>query len=69
MYKRQYDSLNVGVMTYPGAPYSGTDVDPNGVFRDSTDAYCDMGASGTGFLRLDAPCWTGFTPLGEIVSQ
>ncbi len=66
-----YDALNVGAKTYPGAPYTGTDVDPNGAFLDSSapTAYCDGGVGGTGTLRLDtAPsdCWAGFTPLGEI---
>jgi hypothetical protein len=65
-----YDSLNVGDKTYPNAPYAGTDIDPNGVFLNSTSAsaYCDNGAAGTGFLRLDTPCWTGFRPLGEITT-
>ncbi|MDJ0382716.1 hypothetical protein [Streptomyces sp. G-G2] len=66
-----YDSLNVGTKTYPGAPYVGTDIDPNGAFLNSssTGAYCDGGAGGTGTLRLDtAPtdCWADFKPLGEI---
>ncbi len=66
-----YDSLNVGAKTYPGAPYVGTDVDPNGAFLNSVIAssYCDGGAGGTGTLRLDtAPtdCWADFKPLGEI---
>ncbi|MGW7331876.1 hypothetical protein ACWGIU_25465 [Streptomyces sp. NPDC054840] len=66
-----YDSLNVGAQTFPGAPFAGTDVDPNGVFlnSDSGSEYCDGGAGGTGTLRLDTPCWTGFTPLGEIRTQ
>jgi len=63
-----YDSLNVGTMTYTGAPYVGTDVDPSGVFLSSTwtDAYCDSGAGGTDALRLDTGCWGGFTPLGQV---
>ncbi|MBP8539183.1 hypothetical protein [Streptomyces sp. MK37H] len=66
-----YDSLNVGAQTFPGAPFAGTDVDPNGVFINSSSAstYCDGGAGGTGTLRLDTPCWTGFTPLGEIKTK
>jgi hypothetical protein len=66
-----YDSLNIGTMSFPGAPYAGTQVDPNGAFVSSITpaVYCDMGASGTGFLRLDTPCWTGFAPLGEITTQ
>lgn len=66
-----YDSLNVGAQTFPGAPFAGTDVDPNGVFLNSSSGsqYCDGGAGGTGTLRLDTPCWTGFTPLGEIKTK
>jgi hypothetical protein len=65
-----YDSLNVGAKTYSGAPYAGTDTDPNGAFLSSTwaGAYCDNGAAGTGSLRLDTPCWSGFRPLGEIIT-
>lgn len=63
-----YDSLNVGVFSFPGSPYVGTDIDPNGTFLDSSygGTYCDGGAGGVGFLRLDTPCWTGYRPLGEI---
>ncbi|UXY28755.1 hypothetical protein [Streptomyces sp. HUAS TT20] len=66
-----YDSLNVGAETYPGSPYVGTDVDPNGAFLNSVipSTYCDGGAGGTGTLRLDtAPtdCWADFKPLGEV---
>jgi hypothetical protein len=66
-----YDSLNVGAQSFMGEPYGGIDTDPNGVFLNSTAgfAYCDMGTGGTGFLRLDTPCWKGFTPLGEIITH
>lgn len=65
-----YDSLNVGAKTYPGAPYAGTDVDPLAAFLSSTwpGGYCDGGADGTGSLRLDADCWNGYRPLGEIIT-
>jgi hypothetical protein len=65
-----YDSLNVGAKSYSGAPYAGTDNDPNGAFLSSTwtGAYCDNGVGGTGSLRLDTGCWTGFRPLGEIIT-
>jgi hypothetical protein len=65
-----YDSLNVGDKTYGGAPYAGTDTDPNGAFLNSVagSAYCDGGVGGTGSLRSDTPCWTGFRPLGEIIT-
>jgi hypothetical protein len=63
-----YDALNVGAQTFPGAPYVGTDVDANGAFLNSSigGVYCDGGAGGAGVLRLDTPCWTGFTPLAAI---
>jgi len=63
-----YDSLNVGTKSFPGAPYVGTDTDPAGAVLSSTwtGAYCDSGVGGTGSLRLDTGCWTGFRPLGEI---
>ncbi len=68
-----YDSLNVADKTYPGAPYAGTDVDPNGAFLNSKSAteYCDGGAGGTGFLRLDTAttgCWADYKPLGRIIT-
>ena len=64
-----YDSLNVGTKTFPNAPYAGTFADPSDAFLDSswTGAYCDNGLGGTGTLRQDASCWTGFQPLGKIV--
>lgn len=70
-----YDSFNVGAQSFLGAPYAGTDVDENAAFLSSTSAgsYCDKGAGGTGFLRLDRlntpDCWTGFRPLGEIITN
>jgi hypothetical protein len=66
-----YDSLNVGDKSYSGAPYAGTDSDANEAFLDSTwdGAYCDGGLGGIGTLRSDSPCWTGFRPLGEIITS
>jgi hypothetical protein len=66
-----YDSLNVGAKTYTGAPYSGTDVDPNGAFVNyqAGSFYCDGGAGGT--LRLDTSttvCWSANKPLGRIIT-
>jgi hypothetical protein len=65
-----YDSLNVGVQTFAGSPFAGTDLDPDGAVLDSTwgGAYCDGGAGGTGTLRVDtsAGCWAGYTPLATI---
>jgi hypothetical protein len=65
-----YDSLNVGDKSYSGAPYVGTDTDPSEAFLNSSygGSYCDLGVGGTGTLRSDSPCWTGFRPLGEIIT-
>ena len=48
-----YDSLNVGAFSFPNAPFSGTDLDEDKVFRN--------GAMESG--------WTGFRPLGTIVTK
>lgn len=67
-----YDSLNAGTQTFPGSPYAGTNIFPNGAFLNTGRAsvYCDDGAAGVGFLRLDdsatTDCWRGFTPLAAI---
>lgn len=66
-----YDNLNVGVKTFDGEAYAGADIDSNAVYQNSAGGnfYCDGGTGGTGFLRLDTPCWTGFRPLGEIITH
>lgn len=46
------DSLNVGVFSYPNAPYSGTDLNADEVFRN-------------GAMETD---WTGLRPLGQITT-
>jgi hypothetical protein len=51
-----YDSLNVGAKSYVGAPYAGTDVNED-------VAYLSTGGS----LATDTG-WTGFRPLGQIVT-
>jgi hypothetical protein len=63
-----YDSLNVGVDSFAGQPSAGTDFDPDGaVINSATPAvYCDGGTGGTGTLRVDSPCWTGYRPLATI---
>lgn len=65
-----YDSLNVGALAFPGAPFAGSDLDPDGAVLDSSwaGAYCDGGAGGVGTLRIDtaAGCWAGYTPLARI---
>ncbi len=59
-----YDSLNVGAKSYPNAPYAGTDVDPNSVYRSHGNA--NYGAP---FVALspDSVGWAGYRPLGQIV--
>jgi uncharacterized protein YjdB len=68
-----YDSLNVGAKTYPGSPFSGSSIDPNGLFLNSafSGTYCDNGAGGMDFLRLDTgpSCWSAYTPLGEVITH
>jgi hypothetical protein len=69
-----YDSLNVGAQNFPGAPFAGTDIDPNGAFLNSSrpSSYCDNGAGGTGTLRLDtapADCWSDNKPLATITTR
>ncbi len=70
-----YDFLNVGTKTYSGSPYAGSSIDPTGAFANAIAGfYCDGGAGGAGFLRLDTlpppgECWTGFTPLGEVITH
>lgn len=53
-----YDSLNLGVWSFPGAPFSGTDINENQVFRN--------GVMETG-PAIDP--WTGYRPLGTIVTK
>ena len=59
-----YDSLNVGAKSYPNAPYAGTDVNPNSVYRSHGNA--NYGAP---FVALspDSVGWAGYRPLGKIV--
>ena len=52
-----YDSLNVGVMTFPGAPYAGTDTVEDEAFRSFAN----------NALQAESG-WTGFTPLGAITT-
>ncbi|HEV3309753.1 MAG TPA: hypothetical protein VG815_04470 [Chloroflexota bacterium] len=61
-----YDSLNVALSQDPTDLTTGSDPNPGTVFwntniMDNT-GYCDSGAAGTGFFRLDSPgagnnCW------------
>ena len=60
-----YDSLNVAVKTFDGAPYIGTDQDVNGTVIYSQSLGDTCGAP-LGVLGFATPCWIGFTPLGQI---
>lgn len=67
-----YDSLNVGAQAFPGSPYAGTDVDPDGVFTSSLSTQagnpnCDSLPRQD--LASTTGCWDGFTPMAEIVTQ
>jgi hypothetical protein len=57
-----YDSLNIGLDT--ASPTVGNDVLPDDayLFGQNGGAYCDSGAGGIDVFRLDAGCWTGYTP-------
>lgn len=60
-----YDSLNVGAKSHVNAPYSGVDLDSDVVYLSTTPA---SPPSSPGPL---APVtgWTGYRPLGEIITQ
>jgi hypothetical protein len=60
-----WNSLNVGAETFPSQPAVGTDVQPAGVFLNSswTGAYGDKGAGGTGTFRDDPTGWADNAPL------
>jgi hypothetical protein len=60
-----YDSLNVALT---GTATVGTQPAPDDAYLNSTwtGAYCDNGAGGTGSLRLDSGCWTGYQPNMKI---
>ncbi len=63
-----YDSLNVGLMTFDGSPYAGTNVNADSLFvyTSTQGDYCDSGA--VDILRLAKGCWEGQTPLGRIIT-
>jgi hypothetical protein len=61
-----YDSLNVGTLNYPGAPYAGTDVNNNTVvISTGNSVYAPPFMSLTPINSVAD--WGGFRPLGEIV--
>jgi hypothetical protein len=65
-----YDSLNVGAEAT--LPATGTDRYPNGTFYNSAapgGQYCDLGAGGSGFFRLDDGCWTVNNPMVRFQNQ
>jgi len=68
-----YDYLQIGTETLANQPSKGLDVDPDGVFQNSTSggSYCDGGSGGTGTLRDDTSplCWFGSTPLARISTR
>lgn len=51
-----YDSLNVGVWSYPNAPFSGTDLNEDLIFVDSS------------WSGMTANDWIGYRPLGAITT-
>jgi hypothetical protein len=60
-----YDSLNVGVKTYANAPYSGTDLNPDGVFWNVGPFGAPANPAG---LASSPTGWSGFLPLARIVT-
>jgi len=61
-----YDSLNVGAMSYEGAPYAGEDLVEDGAWlnRNAVPALPPPASPG---LHQE-PGWAGFRPLGEVVT-
>jgi hypothetical protein len=59
-----YDSLNVALADPAIYNSVGTNPAPADAYFDTLTSawYCDGGAGGVGFFRLDAGCWTGFKP-------
>jgi hypothetical protein len=64
-----YDSLNVGLVG--DDPTAGSQPTPDDAYLSSTSpgAYCDSGTGGTGELRYDAGCWTGYQPAFEVTPE
>jgi Calx-beta domain-containing protein len=67
-----WNSLNVGIETFPGQPSVGTDVDPDGLIWNTETAawYCDGGTGGVGTFRNDTSpgCWTANKPLAQLTT-
>ena len=65
-----YNSLNVGVQTFPGQPSVGTVADPNGAYINASNpnTYCNVGQIDVlRFTTSAMDCFTGFLPLAEIL--
>ncbi len=77
-----YDSLNVGIKSYPNAPYAGTDVDENVVFinwwkGNTVPQYPwpwgfgvltpPVGVESTTDAIISG--WFGYRPLGQIITK
>jgi hypothetical protein len=68
-----YDSLNVGTVNFPNAPYAGNDVDNNVVFLSSNSGgYPNSGGTAeplqsTTTIQTDS--MTGLRPLGAITTK
>jgi hypothetical protein len=63
-----YDSLNIGLGPVVNV---GTKPFVNTIYQNAVYAvdYCDNGAAGVGFMRLDSiinPCWTGYIPATKF---
>jgi hypothetical protein len=66
-----YDSLNVALSQDPTDISAGSNLNPGTVFWNTSYApfYCDGGAAGFGFFRLDSPtsaCWGGLVPAVQF---
>lgn len=70
-----YDSLNVGVKSYPNAPYAGTDVAEDVIFLSwysgsgVPSSYPPPFGNGVLVPLQSSTGWTGFRPLGEIITK
>lgn len=62
-----YDSLNVGVTSYPGSPYAGADMAESEVFISRTPSPGWPTQTTAGPLQAETG-WTGYRPLGAITT-
>ena len=61
-----YDSLNVGLADGPTVGTALPTADDAYQNSSWNGAYCDGGAGGTGTLRFDPACWTGYLPAFKV---